>query len=91
MEAWRLLTAVAATQLPLGLAPVVGGGRSHHFGQIHAGQTREGIRGSQRLGLVDAAGHDAAGLGALFAQDAGQAAGVEIGDRHDVLARQVIR
>jgi hypothetical protein len=46
---------------------------------------------ARRLGLVDFAGQDATGLGALFAQDTGQLAGIDAGDGDDAVLLQVGR
>ena len=57
------------------------------FRQVHALEAREAL-GSSDGGLFGdvVAGHDAAVLCAFLPQDAGQAAGVDTGDRHDVVA-----
>ena len=48
------------------------------------------MRGLECLRLVHRARHDAAALRTLLAQDARQAPGVDVGNRHDVLALEVI-
>ncbi len=89
-----VLLAVAAAQLPLGFGEVVGLLDRHDLGQVHAGQARERARQFERLRFVRlvalGAGDDGAGLGALLAQEAGQLAGIDAGDRDDVLGLQVV-
>ncbi len=79
-------------QVPDRRTPLVGFLGADDFRQIHALQTRETARcGDGRfLGNV-VAGQDATVLRAFFAQDAGQATGVDTGDGNNVVGLQVIR
>ena len=59
------------------------------LGEVHAlqaGKLARRMHGRRRVDFL--AGHDAAGQGALLAQDAGQPAGVDVGDRDDLAALQ---
>ena len=74
-----------------GLVPLVAALGRNDLRQVHALQAREHFRRADRRRRIGRlAGHDAAGLGALVAQDPRQAAGVEVGDRHDLAAHQEV-
>ncbi len=83
---------VAAPQLPFALVPGDDVAPAHFFGQIHAGQAGEGARQGERLGHVRRLAHrgrdDGACLRTAIAQDAGEAARVDAGDRHHPFVAQ---
>ncbi|MNN22188.1 hypothetical protein D3C81_1355370 [compost metagenome] len=91
VELRLVLLAVAFAQRPFGLGPLVRLLDRNHLGQVHAGQAGE--RAGQVDGLLHVvlASQDAAVLGALLAQDAGQLAGIDAGDRHHLFLLQVVR
>ena len=73
----------------LGPAERLGGARLPC--QVHALQARKALGRRQGRLLVELdPGHQAAILGALFAQDAGQAARVDVADGHDALTDQIV-
>ena len=80
---------VPCAQRPLGLIPLIGLVATDHFREVHAGQAGEGARLPKRKGFVDLASHQAATLRAFVAQDAGEFAGIDSGNRRDVLIAQV--
>nr|GEU28458.1 hypothetical protein [Tanacetum cinerariifolium] len=86
--------AVALAQRPFGVDEFVRGLHRHDLRQVHAVQARERTGQVQRLRrrrLIALRAHqDGAGLRALFAQDAGQLAGIDTGDGDDVLGLQVV-
>ncbi|MNM58894.1 hypothetical protein D3C81_701360 [compost metagenome] len=82
---------VPLAELPATLGPAVGFADGHFLGQIHPLQTGEGAGLAQGMGFIELlAGQDATGLGTLLAQDAGQFAGVDVGDANDVVRLEVI-
>ena len=81
-----------ARQRPAPLRPAVGFCGGHFLRQIHAVEARERFRFFQRqLRIRAIAGDDAAVLRAFFAQQAGQLTGIDIGNRHDIVALQIRR
>ena len=80
-----------AGQRPFPLAPLVGRLDGDDLRQIHAGKTGEGFCFSNGLGLINRSGHDATGLGALFAQHAGQRTGIDAGDGNDAMLLEIVR
>ncbi len=82
---------MAAAQLPGALGPVIDLGGADLPGQVHALEAGEAPGRRKGCLLVDLAGHDAAILGALLPQDAGQAPGIDVGDGHHPEAGQVVR
>ncbi len=101
MKARGRLRAVAFAQLPLSLVPGVRGTRGHDLGQIqpvHVGRRLRRGHGfvDARLGhsLASRQSDDGAILRALSAQQAGQFAGVDVGDgyrlgTHEVLGQRL--
>src|SRR5690606_8647697 len=81
---------VALTQFPAALGPFVGFVGGNDLGEVHAGEAGKFARLGQRLVHIDAAGHDAAGLRALLAQDARQFAGVDVGDADYTAGTQIV-
>jgi hypothetical protein len=83
----------AAVDVEAACIPGVGLRGGDHLGQIHAFQAREGPRRSEcgfDIGC-GRTGDDAAVLRTLLAQDARQAAGVDLGDADDAVLVQVVR
>ena len=73
------------------IIPLVALAGGHDLGQIHAckaGETAGRMHGGVRIDIV--AGHDAAGLRTLLAQQAGELAGVDVGDGHHAAALEVL-
>ena len=76
---------------PAALAPLITAIDSHFPGQVHAFQSGKPTGLLQRNGFIDLVpGHQAAVLGALFPQNTGKAAGINIGNRHDITAAQIV-
>ena len=83
-------------QLPFGLGPLVGLGRADDAGQVEPGHARRGASTRDRVGavaccqgLAQRQRKNAAVLCAARAQDAGQLARVDAGDRHRAFVAQV--
>ncbi len=82
---------VPLAKLPAPFGPVVRLANRDLFGQVHPLQTGEGARlfeGKPFIYLLTR--QDAASLSAFLAQDAGQFAGVDVGDANDVVGLEVI-
>ena len=80
----------SGAELPYAFGPLVGFADGNFFGQVFADHAAEG--GDQLAGFVFggvAAGENGAGLGTFVAQNAGQAAGVDVGDGDGFGADQV--
>ena len=86
-------TARALLERPVrALVPLVGAVGADDLGEVHALESRKALRGLDRQvgtrGGITA--RDAAGLRALLAQDAGELARVDLGDRDRVAAAQEV-
>ncbi|OPZ06765.1 MAG: hypothetical protein BWZ09_00132 [Alphaproteobacteria bacterium ADurb.BinA305] len=81
----------AAVDVEAACIPGVGLRGGDHLGQIHAFQAREGPRRSECGFDIGCGRDDAAVLRTLLAQDARQAAGVDLGDADDAVLVQVVR
>jgi hypothetical protein len=91
MKAPRPGRRVTVIERPFAFRPRKGGRRTHHLGEVHAGQPGKSARRSQCFIHIRLAGDEGAGLGAAIAQDAGELAGVDAGNRHHAVLAQVIR
>ena len=88
--AFRFRFRQVARQSPAALRPAVGFCGGHFLRQIHAVQTRERFRFLQRqLSIRAVARDDAAVLRPFLTQQTRQLAGIDIGNRHDVMALQI--
>ncbi|MNS94212.1 hypothetical protein D3C72_1284230 [compost metagenome] len=90
--------AVGTGQLPFGLRPLVGLGNTHHLGQIQAlhaggclGCSDGFVNTCLRYDFTLIQTHDGAILCALVAQQAGELAGVDVGDGNGLGALEVGR
>ena len=90
--AFRFRFRQVAFQRPATLRPAVGFRRGHFFRQVHTVQTREGFRFFQRQRRIKVIPcDDTTVLCALLAQQTRQLTGIDIGNRHNVVALQVRR
>src|SRR5690606_6816182 len=78
----------AAVEVEPAVAPRIGAARADFLRQVHAVQAGELARGLDGLVDVDRPGHHGAVLGAAIAQQAGQLAGVDVGDGDDAAGAQ---
>ncbi|EIL99181.1 putative thioesterase [Rhodanobacter thiooxydans LCS2] len=91
LETHRGLVERGAVEVVRALLPHVRRGSADHLGQVHAVQAGKRAGLGQRSIRVDLlTGHDAAGECTLVAQDAGQPAGIDAGDRDRAVALQVV-
>ena len=82
---------VPLAELPATFCPAVGFAHGHFFREIHPLEAGEGAGLFEGMGFIELlAGQDATGLGAFLTQDAGQLAGVDVGDANDVVRLEVI-
>ena len=78
------------TERPFGLIPRIRFVATYDFREVHAGQTGKCARLLERKGLVYASTHQAAALRALVAQNAGQLARIDAGNRRDIVLAQIL-
>src|SRR3546814_9246937 len=81
----------AAVEVELAVAPRIRGARADFLRQVHAAEAGELARGFDCLVGVDLAGHQRTVLGTAVAQQAGQLAGVDVGDGDDAARAQPLR
>ena len=90
--AFRFRFRQVARQGPAALRPAIGFCGGHFLRQVHAVQAWERFRFFQRqLGIRAVARDDAAVLRPFLTQQTRQLAGIDIGNRHDVMALQIRR
>ena len=90
MEPRFFLPAEALFQGPAGLIPFIALQAAHLFRQVHADQPRPGPCRGVELGHITLAMDHHAGLGAVVAQVAGQAAGVDATDADQAVIHQPV-